>query len=301
MIVSLFKPFPEEHLYSWLVRLYKLSGSADFLSFQKTLGFQDRFLHSNKLFSESSELLVQRLNNRDKALYEHTIAPLWQISIGNLLGDKFSPLDAFSHMNEQQLFGFDTSWQSCEKCREEDLNCYGTSYWHSKHQLPSIFECYRHQSILECANDPIKNLFSDQLPHDIEGWTSVVVSPSTELQLWQSFVVNMVTQYKYKPEELINIRKKVTELLGLNEKSFLKRRAICQKTNSQFEAGLGKELIKYIFRDYSRSTGRGKTNILSSMFANIHHAKGERNPIFWVALAYWLKDELGLNNASFIS
>jgi hypothetical protein len=99
MIVSLFKPFPEEHLYSWLVRLYKLSGSADFLSFQKALGFQERFLSSNILFSEASDALALRLRDRNNALFEHTSALLWQVSVGSLVGEAFSRLDSFNHMN----------------------------------------------------------------------------------------------------------------------------------------------------------------------------------------------------------
>lgn len=301
MIVSIFKPFPGEHLYSWLVRLHKLSGSAEFLSFQKTLDFQDRFLHSHKLFSESSEFLVQRLNNRDKALYEHTITPLWQISIGNLLSDNFSPLDTFSHMNEQLLFNFDTSWHSCKKCRNEDLEQYGASYWHVQHQLPSVFECYKHHTILESANEPVKNLFTCQLPHDIEAWCPLIISPSAELRRWQSFLFGILELSKHESVELANLHLKITDALFLNETKTSKRKAICQKLNPHFVATLGDELIQFLFRGYSRSQQRSNINVLTSMFAKTYQIQGERNPIFWVALAYWLKDELGLNNASFIS
>jgi hypothetical protein len=204
MIVSLFKPFPEEHLYSWLVRLYKLSGSADFLSFQKALGFQERFLSSNILFSEASEALALRLRDRNNALFEHTSALLWQVSVGSLVGEAFSRLDSFNHMNEQLLFSFDTSWHSCKRCREEDLEQYGTTYWHVQHQLPSIFECYKHQSILEFANEPVKNLFTCQLPHDIETWCPLITSPSANICRWQSFLFGVYELGKHKPFELIN-------------------------------------------------------------------------------------------------
>lgn len=294
MIVSNFKPFPEEHLYSWLVRLYKLSGSAGFLIFQKSLGFQDRFLHSNILFSEASEALVLRLNDRVRTLSEHTISPLWQLSVGSLLSEECPPLGAFSHMNEQLLFGFDTSWHSCKKCRKEDLEQYGTSYWHVQHQLPSVFECYLHQSILELSNDPVKNLFICQLPHDIESWCPVIESPSTELLRWQSFLFEVHKMSKFKSVELKNLQQKITEVLKLNEIRASKRKIICQEWTPHFEASLGDELIQFLFRDYSRLKKRSKTNILTSMFANIHQLHGERNPIYWLALAYWLKEELGL-------
>jgi hypothetical protein len=301
MIVSLFKPFPEEHLYSWLVRLYKLSGSADFLSFQKALGFQERFLSSNILFSEASDALALRLRDRNNALFEHTSALLWQVSVGSLVGEAFSRLDSFNHMNEQLLFSFDTSWHSCKRCREEDLEQYGTTYWHVQHQLPSIFECYKHQSILEFANEPVKNLFTCELPHDIEAWCPLIISPSGELHRWQSFLFGISELSKHKSVELINLQQKITKVLFLNEIRASKRRAICQKLNPHFVATLGDELIQFLFRDYSRPKQRSNTNILTSMFAKTHKIQGERNPIFWVALAYWLKDELGLNNAPFIS
>jgi len=295
MIVALFKPFPDEHLYSWLVRLYKLSGCADFLSFQKSLGFQDRFLHANTLFSETSEALIQRLNDREQALSEHTTSPLWQISVDSLLGGQCPPLDAFTHMNEQLLFSFDTSWHSCKKCREENLDRYGTSYWHVQHQLPSVFECYRHQSILERAKEPVKNLFNCQLPHDIKTWSPVIKSPSAELRLWQSFLFDTFKLSKYKSVELRNLQQKIKEILSLNEIRASKRRATCQKQNPHFIASLGEELIQFLFRDYSRPKKGSKTNILTSMFANIHKVQGERNPIYWLALTYWLKEELSLS------
>lgn len=295
MIVALFKPFPDEHLYSWLLRLYKLSGCADFLSFQKSLGFQDSFLHSNILFSETSEVLAQRLNDRVRALSDHTISPLWQVSVGPLYGDKSPPLDAFSHMNEQLLFSFDTSWHSCKKCREENLERYGTSYWHVQHQLPSVFECYRHQSILDRANEPVKNLFNSQLPHEIEAWKPVIDSPSVEIRHWQSFLFDVLKLSKHKTAELKKLQQKIIEILGQNEIRASKRRAICQKRNPDFLASLGEELIQYLFRDYSRPKKGSKTNILTSMFASIHQVQGERNPIYWLALAYWLKEELDLS------
>ncbi|GIC75623.1 TniQ family protein [Moritella sp. F3] len=295
MNLALFRAFPNEHLFSLLLRLYKLSGYGDFITFQKNVGIQDRFLHANKVFSSTAEKLITHLEDRDETIKAHSVVPLWQMSVGQIIDVEDTRLQLFNHMNEQQLFGFDTSWHSCKKCRQDDLVTYGTSYWHAKHQLPSVFECYKHHCTLDKGVEPVKNLFTEILPHQVVAWNPVLSRISGDLKCWQSFVWKIDAISHNQPSTVADIKHRLIELLGLNIQSLPKRKAICELHNPHFESALGPVLIKYIFRDYTRSTQRGKTNILSSMFANIHKAQGVRNPIYWVALAYWQRAKLGLN------
>ncbi|KZN29034.1 hypothetical protein N480_09710 [Pseudoalteromonas luteoviolacea S2607] len=296
MIVSLNNPFSGEHIYSWLIRAYKLSGYAEFLYFQKKLLFQDRFLHPNKLFSKSIEALVNQHCDRSKVLSNNTVAPLWQLSVGSLLNDKDPTLDAFSHMNEQQLFSFDTSWHSCKKCRQEDLTEFGVSYWHTQHQIPSAFMCYKHNTIIEKAHDPVKNLYTELLPSDIKGWVPVIKFPSEELKTWQSFVFKVFAHCIDKQKELLKIQKDIIEHLNLNQQRASKIKVICTDLIPKFEVGLGQELLEYLFRDYARYTRRGRPNILAAMFVDSTFISG-RNPVYWLALFYWLRHELKLDGA----
>ncbi|MGF1765414.1 TniQ family protein [Aliivibrio kagoshimensis] len=290
-MISLFvQPLPNEHIFSWLVRLHQRSGYAHFLYFQKQIGIEDRFLHANKVFSLTSKKLVSLLDDANKAIVNNTSASIWIISLER---GQFH-LGEFVHMNEQQLFGFDTSWHSCKKCRDEDLKNYGTSYWHSQHQLPSVFECYKHHLTLEQAQESVKNLYTEVLPHDVCQWQSVINRSHNDLDIWQAFVLMINALSLQNPQVISELKKRIIQTLNLDTPLLAVRKAKCEQLNPSFEASLGPVLLSYLFRDYSRQTLRGKTNILASMFANIHQTKGERNPIYWIALAYWLRPKLGL-------
>jgi len=290
-MINLFvQPLPNEHLFSWLVRLYQRSGYANFLYFQKQLGIEERFLNANKIFSVANEVLVCVLNDSKRVISDNTVASLWGLSLGR---DNV-PFGEFEHMNEQQLFGFDTSWHSCNKCRDEDIKNYGTSYWHSQHQLPSVFECYKHKRTLEQATVPIKNLYTEVLPHDVCQWQRVINKSNKDLEEWQSFLLKINGLSLQSPKIISGLKNRIIQTLKLDTPVMAARKAICEQLNPSFERSLGPVLLPYIFRDYSRQTLRGKTNILASMFANIHNTKGERNPVYWIALAYWLRPKLGL-------
>lgn len=47
----------------------------------------------------------------------------------------------------------------CPRCVAEDITLYGMSYWHRKHQLPGVFVCSLHETVLQYSNT--QNAFSN--------------------------------------------------------------------------------------------------------------------------------------------
>ena len=44
--------------------------------------------------------------------------------------------------------GFPHLWRWCECCIDDDINLYGTPYWHRRQQLPGVFVCTKHKTSL---------------------------------------------------------------------------------------------------------------------------------------------------------
>lgn len=299
MITSQFPPFEGEHLYSWLVRLYKLSGFPNITSFLDSLGIKNRFLKSHELFGETIHDCAHFFSdNKVDKLLAHSSLALWQLSLTDLASKNFNkiqrPLKQQSHMNEQLIFNFDTSWHSCAVCRLEDLKAFGTTYWHAQHQLPSIYKCIKHSVVLDSGLMPIKNLFTAVLPHDVKNWCPSVQSISAALDNWQAFYESLFFACTLSPHYSVQLRAQIDKKLDLCSRNLVARKRICDEFNPHFEKALGPDILNYLFRDYAKPNNRSKTNILRNFLANIYQSIGVRNPIYWIAVAYWLKDDTNL-------
>lgn len=290
MKLPIFKLLPNEHFLSLLVRSYKLSGYSNFLHFQKKLGFQDRLLYTNRVFTPALRGMINHVEVREDLIKYHTIIPIWQISIGQIIENDNPQSWRFDHRHEASDFGFDTSWHSCKKCRQDDLDKYGTSYWHTLHQLQSVFECYKHGCTLDKGVEPIENLFKKVLPHQVTAWEPVLSKISKELRSWQSFVFKINKISHDQPTIVAGIRTQLQEVLGFNipEDQYEPRKMEIYESFSQdFASFLGPELIRYIFRNDSFLTLEGGRHILVRIYLCFPICKTVRNPIYLIALAYW--------------
>lgn len=288
-------PFDYEHIYSWHLRMYQRSGSSSFRNYQHNIGIDERFLHANTLFRSSTVSLVNLLADIGVAdTRYHTNDPIWQLSIGERFDTSFKGWYGLTHMNEQLLFGFDVSWHSCPTCRAQDYDTHGTTYWHAPHQLPSIVRCYKHNTLLERATDPVKNLYEKILPHDVVNWESLVTGVEHDIEQWQQFVFKLQAMSFEQPDYVSSLKMRIIELLGLDVSKRSARIAICDQLNPSFESALGPILLRHLFRDYNHPTKQVKTNILVPMFSNSNQVTGQRNPVYWLSLAYWMRAELAL-------
>ena len=285
----------------WLVRLYWLSGYPSFSAFQHSLGFQSRFLKSQQIFGnnllKTASLPVAK-NNTQSLLLRHSTMATWLISLPSLVKsneEEFGRLmSTHSHMNEQLMFNFDASWQSCPVCRDEDLCLFGSSYWHVSHQLPSITHCRFHGKRLEVALEPVKNLYHEQLPHYVEAWCKPEREECESIDAWERFVLKVHDQCINDPLYGFMLRENVEQSIGIVGKNTAQRRRECEVLTPEFETALGDSLLRHLFRSHAKLGKLAKVNILNTLFASQNQSKGVRNPVFWLAIAYWLRHKIGV-------
>ncbi len=283
------QPLPNEHVFSWFVRGYFRSGSASFTNFQKQINLSAKKLYANQVFGSHFEAIFKLLGNRQKLISNHTTALLWQVSVGKLAMANSPALDSFEHMNEQQFFGYDTSWHACQSCIEEDIERFGTSYWHASHQYPSVFTCYKHLKPLVIAKEPVKNIYSELLPHNVAAWEYVVPEVKQELEDWQSYLKEVINLCHNNPELITQIKPQIVKYFNVSKLKSKEQKLYCERLNIEFEQAIGNQLLQYLFRDYGRENLRGKTNVFSILFFSQYKSNGVRNPIYWLVVAYWLK------------
>jgi len=298
MNLPVFNLLPNEHLLSWLVRSYKLSGNSSFLNFQNKLGIHDRHLCSNLVFTQALKRIIYQIEEPGNVIKYHTNIPIWQIATGRVLDN--GNLNSLSHANEARHFGFgfDTSWHSCRKCRQYDLDKYGTTYWHTSHQLPSVFECYKYHCMLEKGVKPIENLLKEVLPHQVIAWEPVQSHMFKELKYWQCFVFKINKISHDQPTLVASIQSQFFEVFGLDLNygtDYRRESAICELDFQCFESFLGPELIKYIFRNYTDLTLGGRRNLLDVISIDPICFSFTRNPVYWIALAYWQRANLNFD------
>jgi hypothetical protein len=70
----------------------------------------------------------------------------------------------------------------CEECRVDQVRRFGFAYWLTRHQLPGVFWCTKHKSVLRTTGDtefhlpPTDTSFSSEEPVDLDGLKSRFVS-----------------------------------------------------------------------------------------------------------------------------
>lgn len=288
--------FAGEHYVSWLIRQSQFLAFADFKHFLASRSIITDGMKAYDVFDQSVLSLLALNNSSDTTIQEHSLLPFWQISLGdkNLL-HTFSlkeTLDSYSLVDEKTVFQFERSWHSCPKCRQEDIENYGTSYWHVLHQIPSTFRCTKHLSVLEKSTTPIRNLHYGLLPHQVFSWQPVISTISDSMEKWHQFVVSMQQLSISNPAKFANLQVKINSFLGMDGRSGSADISRCAELTPAMEGFLGNELLAYLFKDYARPSKRGRLQILNSLFVNTRRFFMLRSPVYWVLLAYWLKDEI---------
>lgn len=285
---------PGEHYVSWFVRKSQFQAYPDFRLFLSNNTVSSSNLKTYEVIHPLILSFLQQLPQKDSALEEHTLIPLWQLSVGKILeqqelieGDF---LDLHHSNNEKTLFQFDRSWHSCPNCREEDIQRFGTSYWHTEHQVPSVYKCYKHNVVLEKAKYPIADLISGLLPHQVKSWVRLISLESEQLEHWQTFVRRFHNEMINRPSSLVNLRYKIQKLLGIEKSFHYHGNDHTDQLTVKLEDELSSELLSYLYTDYARPSKKGKPKIIRNLFKGINPHK-VRSPINWILLGYWLCPE----------
>lgn len=301
MIVGNFNPLPGEHPYSWLSRQYYLTGYPSPNSFLKHLGISCIDLMAQavfengitRIFCDSQMPLLSK-----ELLWRNTAYPLWFLSDPHINvcntkdGIQTSKFNECQHMNERLLLAFSQSWHACPTCIMHDVKKYGIPYWHNKHQLPSVVTCYKHNQILVKPKDNVKNLKDLILPNAIKSWEPIIEKPSTIIIKWSEACIKLFEALVRDRQLAYTLRYKIDQLTHVNSHYKIKKIKWCTQETPFFEQALGPSLLHHLFKGYSLYSGGRKPQILASVLAPHHKVSAIRNPIYWIAIAYWLKDKL---------
>ncbi len=149
-------PLPHEHLISVLARWFDYKGSRDFLNTTRNLSDNVTTLSPatvwRPVYWDLSQQFIDTLGWK-KIIREHTLAPYYSPFLKpqykSMLLSGGEPLSQTRIQPVQQnLIRLAKPWRWCSCCASEDYELFGTTYWHSFHQLPSVLTCYKHNTVL---------------------------------------------------------------------------------------------------------------------------------------------------------
>lgn len=155
---NLLKLLPNEHIRSILFRIHHQSPFGTFSSTAQRFGL--------RRFKATSITDLHKLDNELCSLTSRTPIRQW-LSHGG--GNYMMPFMTKGETNEvrrffkgkqHQFFSIhartihNSGWRYCSTCRDNDLDTYGTSYYHQPHQIAGVFHCYKHgcELISSCQN-----------------------------------------------------------------------------------------------------------------------------------------------------
>ena len=169
------EPFEDETLYSLIGRLSKINGYSSELTCQLILGNEKALRVADAITS------IEKFTEATKVYYGSAINVLMQLTNYNFRNTITTPLLDGSNSNKWiksissskvslvTLSNFDEHlWKWCPECIKLDLNNLGISYWRIKHQLPGVFICSQHRTLLNVSTIPFRNRQKDFFfPHTV--------------------------------------------------------------------------------------------------------------------------------------
>lgn len=289
--------FPNEHYISWFVRNSQFSAYPEFKHYLFSNRIDSETFKAYEVIHPSVSNFLKCFGQTDSLLREHTLFPLWQISVAHeldheeLLQNRF--LDLHHSNGEKTLFQFDRSWHSCPMCRKEDIGSFGTSYWHTQHQIPSMYKCYKHDTMLEKAKYPVVDLKTGVLPHQVKKWCKLLQTEIPELGKWQNFLYSVQEKLMENSLPFIEIKNRITTALGMDNIANYQFKQHIDELTFKLENGLPRELLAYLYTDYARASNKGTPKVIGNLYRRINNPYKIRSPIHWILLGYWLfPDEL---------
>ncbi|MEZ8797264.1 TniQ family protein [Vibrio cyclitrophicus 1F53] len=155
---NLLKPLPNEHMRSILFRIHHQSPFGTFSLTAQRFGLRK--------FKTTPITDLHKLDYELYSLTSHTPIILWLDHGG---GNYMMPFTTKVETNEIHRFFIgkehqflsihartihNNVWRFCSICRDNDIDMYGTSYYHQPHQVAGVFHCYKHgvELVSSCQN-----------------------------------------------------------------------------------------------------------------------------------------------------
>ena len=150
---------PDETLFSLVSRQHCLSGNTTtFQTCREAFGLDRLGPEANMLAVPGSFVVAtrSRFGSAEEILMQHTVLPYYlPLASAKVRGDVWSSLTSeetsFFRYPMGQLTGRFCSHhplKACADCVVDDRAAFGVAYWHRLHQLPSVWICPKHRSLL---------------------------------------------------------------------------------------------------------------------------------------------------------
>jgi hypothetical protein len=282
---------PDEHVYSAFIRERMLSGQMH-INTKRFFEINDIVYHQMHsqlpLNTDLMSIILKMDLSPEQILHtqlEHTPASLWLLSTPIVDVEYTMP-------NHNALAGIniDKRWRFCPQCVVADRAKYGVSYWHRSHHLCGAKICPIHDQILH-SHDELKVL-SFTLPHHWLDTAEAMSLQPWEIE-WQPFIYSVDKTIKEDPLWPNRVKAQIRRYLDCESELPLqqKERKRFDQLAKQMTADSGQECMAGLFSS-SRPDRRLKTNILWATLSNIVGSAKIRHPLFWLAIIFWLRNEL---------
>ncbi|XOB66211.1 TnsD family Tn7-like transposition protein [Deferribacteres bacterium DY0037] len=183
--------------------------------------------------------------------------------------------------------GADHPLKFCNDCIDEDIERFGTAYWHRLHQCPGIVICHKHKKSLFVARDkvnnikrfeyflPDKELNSEKLVNDID-----IVGLVMDLDVINIFTEGLLNYPTFflSPDETVKTYKKQLQLLGFVTSTGNIRQKLLLSDLSRHFNGFDK-------LPYYKELFFNNKNIFSSM---LRKTKSSKHPLKHILLISYL-------------
>lgn len=156
--------YENELLYSCVSRYRREAGIVNKKALMNDLYNQNVSLNSI-YFPVHCEQIINNLPDKniitvDKLIKEHTLFRVFSSFVNEekalLIYNGMKCSEKFNAYAKLGLIGTRIEMQNnllyCPKCLEEDMKKYGESYWRVLHQIPGVFYCNKHNSLLMKSN-----------------------------------------------------------------------------------------------------------------------------------------------------
>ena len=169
------EPYPDELLYSWIIRLAKVNELS-------TRMFLETYLDASRLSKRTLKIDIRReyqkfynslnIDEDMMDLYFRTSTTQFELSFSH----KRQQIKVFHNiLRKEDDFNYISNYffsepKVCLECIREDINRYGESYIHRSHQLSAVVACHKHQTPLYNLNRHIE----DKFDYDFENITNKV-------------------------------------------------------------------------------------------------------------------------------
>lgn len=151
-MLHLLKLLPNEHIAAFPGRFHRLTATANFAITCKRLGIATTdlkarsYLPKRQLTGNSSLSMLLNVDSEFAKSYQNFISPFIADSLANDINSNQFQSPRITVIGSQHIEN--KNWRWCRECIEDDFDNYGISYYHYQHQIPGVFSCYKHSSVL---------------------------------------------------------------------------------------------------------------------------------------------------------